>query len=95
MAPKRKVARGRVAEGVGFRLNEGPLRPPALPFTAMYLGEGVVTLDGFGTFARFTRAEVDAATAARLEGDPAWELRRRSGGPLLTEPAPGAPDGAS
>lgn len=84
MGPKRKV-RGAVAEGVGFRLNEGPLRPRPLPFTATYLGDGVVTLDGFGTFARFTKAEVDAPTAARLEGDPAW----------LIAPAPGARDGAS
>ena len=73
MGQKRKV-RGAVAEGVGFRLNEGPLRPRALPFTATYLGEGVVTLEGFGTFARFTRGGVDAATAARLAGDPAWEV---------------------
>lgn len=84
MGQKKKVL-GAVAEGVGLRLNEGPLRPRSLPFKATYVGDGVVTLEGFGTFARFTRAEVDAATAARLAGDPAWVI----------EPAPGAPGGAS
>lgn len=84
MGQKKKVL-GAVAEGVGLRLNEGPLRPRSLPFRATYLGDGVVTLEGFGTFARHTCAAVDAPTAARLGADPAWVIER----------APGARDGAS
>jgi hypothetical protein len=39
-----------------------------------YLGEGVVAVEGVGVFARFTRAECDAATAKRLENDPRWRI---------------------
>lgn len=88
MDGRRKAAAGPAAEAVGLRINEGPRRPRSLPFTATYLGDGVVSLPGVGVFARFTRAEVDAATAARLEGDPAWEVRAR-----VTRPAPDAPGG--
>lgn len=65
------------AEGVGFRINEGPRRPRPRPFTLTYLGEGVVAVEGVGVFSRFTTAEVDARTAARHQGDPRWEVRRR------------------
>lgn len=79
MAGKKKATRGAAAEAVGFRINEGPRRPPRLPFTARYLGDGVVSVEGVGLFSRWTRAEVDADTAARLAKDPCWEVRPVTG----------------
>ena len=67
--------RSPAAEAVGFRINEGPTPARPAPFKATYLGEGVVTVPGVGLFTRFTCAGVDAATAARLREDPAWEVR--------------------
>ncbi|MCO5165417.1 MAG: hypothetical protein M9894_03495 [Planctomycetes bacterium] len=90
MGGRKKAAGGPAAEAVGLRINEGPRRPRSLPFAATYLGEGVVDLPGVGLFARWTRAEVDAATADRLRGDPAWEVR-----PRVTPPAPDAPAGGA
>jgi hypothetical protein len=86
MGPRKKAVQGPAAEAIGFRINEGPTRPRPLPFTAMYVGEGVVTVEGVGVFARWTRASVDAATAARLRGDPAWEVT--PAGPGGRGPAP-------
>lgn len=65
------------AESVSFTLNEGPRRPRPRPFTLTYLGEGVVSVEGVGLFARFTTAECDEATARRLEHDPRWRVQRR------------------
>lgn len=62
------------AESVSFTINEGPRRPRPRPFTLTYLGEGVVTVEGVGLFARFTKAECDAATAERLGRDPRWRV---------------------
>lgn len=95
MGEKKEAARGAAAEGVGFRINEGPRRPRRLPFTARYLGDGVVSVEGVGLFTRWTRAEVDAETAARLAADPRWEVAPVAGGREVTGPAPGAPDAAS
>lgn len=72
-----KPARGAAAEAVSIHINEGPLRRRARPFVVTYLGESVVNLAGVGVFAKHVTAEVDAATAAKLEGDPAWRVERR------------------
>jgi hypothetical protein len=96
MGAGKKVSRGAAAEAVGFRINEGPRRPRRLPFMARYVGEGVVSVEGVGLFARWTRAEVDADTAARLAQDPRWEIEPSAPPPgPLTGPAPGAPGAAS
>ncbi len=65
------------AESVSFTLNEGPRRPRPRPFTLTYLGEGVVTVEGVGLFARFTTAECDEVTAKQLEQDPRWRVEPR------------------
>lgn len=73
----KEPARGAAAEAVSIRINEGPLRRRSRPFAVTYLGEGVVALDGVGVFAKHVTAEVDAATAAKLSGDPSWRVERR------------------
>lgn len=77
MPQRQPDRRGPAAEGITFRINEGPPPRRPEPFSLTYLGEGVVSVRGIGNFAHGTRAAVDAETAARYRDHAEWRVEAR------------------